>query len=247
MLGRGNSTTFTPTSLVLWASPVPSQGVYSDAGTTPVTDGQTIRRNVARFPLDGSIYFDQATSGNRPRANNNVTTGWEMEFYQSGSNTYLSAADANILDMTGDFSVAAWVNLDASNTNRWIVAKALWGGDADGDYWLKTDDTNGLKINGMYYAAGFVKATSAATLTAGEWALVGFSMASRVIQVYINGVASGSTATAASQAANTHNLHIGGGVAGNPALDGRVKDVFLGRAAWTADEWLNLYNFGYSR
>jgi hypothetical protein len=246
---RGAFTPASLTSLILWASPVPAQGVYSDAGTTPVTDGQTIYRNQARFPLDGSIDFDQATSGNRPRANNNVTTGWEMEFYQSASNTYLAAADANVLDLTGDMSLAAWVNLDASNTNRWIVAKALWGGDASGDYWLKTDDSNGLKINGMLYtSATFEKATSSAALTAGVWAMVGFSVSGTTLQTYINGVADGTPLTiTGTRSANTHNLHIGGGVDGNPALDGRVKDVFLGGAVWSAAEWLNLYNFGYSR
>lgn len=43
----------------------PSQGVFSDAGSTPASVDGTWRRWVASYPLDGSVYADQATSGNQ--------------------------------------------------------------------------------------------------------------------------------------------------------------------------------------
>lgn len=39
---------------------------YTDAGTTPAADTNTVYRRVAMFPADGSIYAEQTSSGSRP-------------------------------------------------------------------------------------------------------------------------------------------------------------------------------------
>ncbi|MEQ1920898.1 MAG: LamG-like jellyroll fold domain-containing protein [Pyrinomonadaceae bacterium] len=142
-----------------------------------------------------------------------------------GSGDYVTTPDNGKWDLTGDFTIDAWINpVDGVGTERIVSA----GNENQGAFNLWTlgygDNAawgGGQRLNFAYWAPGYVDINSnAITLSPGRWYHVAFVRSGGTYTYYLDGVAvgSGSMTTAA----------LNGGTTG--AIIGARYDQFLGIA-----------------
>jgi hypothetical protein len=143
-----------------------------------------------------------------------------------------------VLRLAGDMSLAAWVRPVATATNRWVMAHAQFGSDSSGDYWLKTDDTNSAKWNGMVYTgSAFQKATSISSpIVNGTWVRLLWTLSGTTLQLYTNGIADGSLTIVGSRTSNTKTNWIGGSTTGSSCLSAAIADPSIWGRALSAGE-----------
>lgn len=172
--------------------------------------------------------------------------------FESTNDEYLSNAGGGSLDITGDFSVSAWIKLETQTSRMGIVTQDSQTGS--NRKWSIFHETSG-KITIEFFQSSSIYTTIETTndlnLVDGTWyhfvATVDVSVPSAT--VYINGSAVsmtvlGSPATSIQSA--TTPLHIGRGTRSTieGPFDGLIDEVGIWSKVLTSQEVTDLYNSG---
>lgn len=208
---------------------------------------------------------------NDSKGSNNLTNNGSTVFaagkfnngidLERGSSQYLSIADASQtgLDITGDFSICAWVKLEsapASGETYSIVAKDDYSNAANRQYYLKYENNTGTYSFTVMASDGTASfATKNYTMTAGTFYQVAVSvnLTTDIVEFFINGVSIGTAAfdTTVTAIQNTSSsFKIGGNQNGGSFtdfFDGVIDDVAIFSKALTAAEVSQLYYLGSTK
>jgi hypothetical protein len=169
-------------------------------------------------------------------------TGTALSF--DGLDDYIDCGNSDSLDLEDEgFTVGAWVKLNSSSNNKWLVAKGGWGNDRNGDYWLNLHP-NTTKFNftiltsaGFYRSAQFIGST-------GKWYNVTGVFDGSLLSLYINGQSVGTpTPVTGSIATNDHIVQIGGDPTKHANVDGVIDEVRIYKRPLSEEEiWVNMHN-----
>ena len=195
---------------------------------------------------DNSGNGDTGTLQNSPTWTTGKYSG-ALDF--SGTNQYVSVADANFLDLTNG-SVAAWIKRDTSGAWHSIVAKGGSNNNYDHNYGFEIRDTNvllcavGDGVSGGHAAV----LNTTATISTGTWYHVACTWDGSTMRIYINGAESvNGSQSGLVPAANTSPLYIGQFGGNTDRFDGLIDDVRVYNRALSAQEVADLYTgFGSS-
>lgn len=184
---------------------------------------------------------DGTYSGNLPTA---VTGKIGNAQDGDGSNSDLiTVSDTNDLDLSGDFTIAYWVNFDATGLSEGVLAKGNLndGGAAGYSLYKPTNDfmrlilrdgTNQDLIEG-----------STTNISSGTWYHFVATRSGSDVTLYLNGSSDG-TGTSSLDPSNTDDLTMFNDIDGSFSFDGQLDEVGIWTRALTAQEVSDLYNNG---
>jgi arabinan endo-1,5-alpha-L-arabinosidase len=149
----------------------------------------------------------------------------------NGTNGYVDIG-TNVIDLSGSFTVAAWVRLDRTSADHTAVSQD--GGEVSGFYLERRADTGKFAFtmtNSDSTAAASVAASSKTSAVVGRWyRLVGVRDArARQLRLYVNGVLEGEAPVNTPWWASGHTV-IGRALRGGKQADfwpGAIDDVRL--------------------
>ena len=194
-----------PTALETAGSGTTNTGVYM---------GTTLPTTSASVPMVGGLAHPPGNTASRV-------------FTQATANQWVEAPDAADLNLTGSFTLAAWVNPTGAQTNQMgIIEKFSTGTSAENGYFLRLNPAmipKALAGNGTVQA----EVQAPAALTAGVWSHVAatYDSATLNFRIYVNGGAPlATTSGVAAPTASTSPLHIGDDYGPN-RFNGNIDDV----------------------
>lgn len=170
---------------------------------------------LAYWKLDentGTVASDSTNNGNTGALTSGAT--WEQGKYNSGTlldgiNDHVLVNDSNSLDITGDFTISAWVKKTGTG-NMQVVSKT--GAAASGGYAMLVGNQGELYCrtdNGTTYVDSFTNYTGYVP-NGGGWKFLTIARTGTSCRVYVDGVDRTSTAgTHTTLTANALNLTIG--------------------------------------
>ena len=228
MLGLGTSASaslvkqWEPTDhprLLMWLQAINKTGVIT-YGTSPAVSKWT-----ARFPLDGSLSFDQGTAANQP--DYNAATG-AVDFVTdaSGSNDDV-LLDSNT-EIVLDTSDEGWTIAMLAKCTDWDSANQVFFGERDtNNNFLRHNGTTGLgfKMNGDLRTFSFDTPSSLTDDTFYHIMLCADSAGEGVVTVYINNVAQADTETFTAAEDDFTLDEIGGKNNLSQTLTGSIKEM----------------------
>lgn len=158
-----------------------------------------------------------------------------------GTNQYVNVPDNALLDMTGEFTVAAWINPDTLTAALMTIVSK----DENFEFHL----TNAGQINWWWQNSGGtarqITTTGTAIAAGGGWYHVAivYSQSAATQTVYIDGVPRGTTNFNETLTNNADSLQIGSdqGFAGR-YFDGQIDEVYVFDQALTSGEITALRN-----
>ena len=154
--------------------------------------------------LDGTSVNGATTDDSNPALSGATGTCGYGDF--DGNNDYVEVADNNLLDLTTELTLTAWVRPETSSVDQTIISK---GGSFTISYRLRITAGNQLQFTwctsrffGVCTATSSI--TSTATIATNTWTHVAISFSSGSQTLYINGSADGSgSSTTAISSSNT--------------------------------------------
>lgn len=208
---------------------------------------------VAFWRLDEASGTRNDSAGANHLTDNNTVTqavgkvGNAAQFTAANSE-YLSRVDNAALSMGDiDFTIAAWVYVDARDADRTIVAKRNTTADLRIEYLLRANSVNQFEfyISDDGGANFNVVQTATGTVVVGAWhfLVAWHEAAANTIKIQLDNATPISAATTLSPVDTTHPLTIGG-FAGGQFWDGRGDATGIWKRALTADERTELWNGG---
>ncbi len=157
-----------------------------------------------------------------------------------GENDHVAVPDAALIDLTNQFTVEAWVNLDAlpGSGTHYIVAKP-------GAYYLSVTGTTptwrfGFEPTLLLVGGGEV--ASATGPTSGETYHVVGTYDGSTLRLYVNGVLAGSTSETDTVVTTANALRIGSYDGTSGFVNGRIDEVAVYSAALTAAQVSDHYD-----
>lgn len=109
--------------------------------------------------------------------------------YFNGSGNYLTVAASPAIDLSGNYTIEAWINLQNTTSAKAIISIGEYFGSSG--LFLFVDSTGKLAI--AYSNAR--QFTGSGTIVANTWNHVAFVRSSGVITIYLNGVSQGTLTT----------------------------------------------------
>ena len=147
--------------------------------------------------------------------------------FAAGSHIVNCGNDAS-LDITGQLTLAAWVNYDSISGYPRIVEKST--GTALDPYGIT------LRNDGdVVFGVGTQEWTVDTNLAANQWHHVAATYDGSTLRVYADGVEAGSTAATSSLYSTTRDVHIGNADSLNRGLDGTLDEVRIYDKALSAE------------
>ena len=173
-----------------------------------------------------NTFLESSTNTFTITRNGNTTQGsfspygsnWSNYFDGSGNSSYLSLASGTALG-TGNVTIEFWFN--PSDTS--VAYRALY----DGRSTVSTNTGFGIFQYGQtieIYGAGLKVSSAASAFTANTWTHFAVVRTSGTCQIYINGVASGSSASYSNDLTSTIRT-IGSGAAGGNYFQGYISNL----------------------
>ena len=207
----------------------------------------------AWFPLtqtSGTAVTDSASGGQSATATGVAWNGAAAQF--AGAAGQQVATGGPVLDTTGSFTVAAWVNLASTTTTQTVAAQAA---GTDSGFYLKYNASAGeweftrpsTDAANPHWGVGSF-ATTAASM--GIWTFLAgtYDAGTGTVQLYVNGSSSGTTTGAdTTPFAASGPLLIGASKYNGAAadfFDGQIADVQVYPRALTASDVSALYGLG---
>ncbi len=169
-----------------------------------------------------------------------------------GTNDYITVADADALDITGNLTFSAWIKADtypSAGSYRTLVTKGSFGIPAvNYSIRLYGANTSDQRLDFGYYASAATQELYGGTnITTGTWYHVAviYDDAANVLNLYVNGAKESTTTlsgspTTNSLAANTYALDVGQ-QGGTYNFDGQIDELRLYNRTLSADEISQLY------
>lgn len=196
---------------------------------------------------NGGTTLDGTESGMAVPAT--ATSGWTNsgKFNKAlrfdGTNDYAQVTDSTALDITGDFTLSAWVSR-AGGGDEYVISKT--NDSADGGYALLVGSSgevycrtnNGTSSTDSYTVTGFINADNI-------WHHVLATRNGTSCRIYIDGKdRTNYINTHTTLTANANNLRIGSQPSGGNYMNGRIDEVKIYSGAFTADQVKVEYNRG---
>ncbi|MHC4640680.1 MAG: LamG-like jellyroll fold domain-containing protein [Planctomycetota bacterium] len=162
-------------------------------------------------------------------------TGTALRF--DGVDDYVDCGNSDSLYLEDEgFTVGAWVKLNSSLNNRWLVAKGAWGNDRNGDYWLNLHPNTRNFNFAILTSAGAYRSPQFSGST-GQWYNITGVFDGSSLALYVNGQSVGTpTPVTGSIATNDHIVQIGGEPTKHANIHGVVDEVRIYSRALTGEE-----------
>ncbi len=183
--------------------------------------------------------------------NNNDGTGSGGVSFKSGisgasayfdGSSYITVPDSSSLDITGDISIAVWVNLISGGPNS--VDNILYKGEGTG-YMLEATDNNrcgGDYFNLQYGNSGNTGLCSITKVKRDNWQYLVVTYNQSNVLFYINGVLNSSAQQVASTTTNSINLQIGWASA-STHFRGQLDELMIFNRVINSTEITQLYDY----
>lgn len=219
------------------------------AGTTPSTTTQTITVSQANANAGGLVAAynfqegsgttvqDASGQGNHGALSNvSWTTGGQFgkALSFSGSNSYVTVADKNSLDLTNGMTLEAWVYPTATMSGwRSVLLKEQTGGLAYGLY--ANSDTN-KPVASINISGNDKNLPGVSALTANAWTHLAATYDGATERLFVNGVQVAKQAQTGNIPVSTGALRIGGNSIWGEYFKGRIDEVRIYNRALSATE-----------
>ncbi len=151
-----------------------------------------------------------------------------------GVNDYVSFANPPTTG-TGSFSIFAWIKTSVTGTRKNIISYGTEAGSRA--MYLFVNTSNQIAFDKSNVAGP----TSAATVTDGNWHYVGVVNNASTVQIYVDGVSSGSSASLTPDISGSGQNAIGFTPTYLQYFTGTIDDVRIYNTALTAGQVWNLY------
>lgn len=222
--GAGNRISLTPkaplfpndisisTNLVLWLDA--NKQVYTDAGLTLATNGQTIQQ---WNDLSGNTNtVTQSTSGNRPTLVTNVLNNQSIIRFNATNSNFMSAVDSASLDISSHISIFTVIipTTVYLATNQGILCKDISGALTNSPYEFILLNKNNPRFDTTSSANSNSTAVSGAFISRNPYMMEGIYNGTSLI-LYINGSSIKSIGNSNNIGTTTGNLNIGQQKVGN--------------------------------
>lgn len=149
---------------------------------------------------------------------------------------FIEVADDNLLDITGDITISAWIRRNGTNQDDPIIAKSNRSDSWDYELFFRVG--NDLLT---FYSDATDDQVATGSITDNNWHHVGFTRLGSGITFYIDGVAAGTTTAGTAFTTSTDPLFIGTDeTASGFFLNGDLSEVCLWSAAASAAEMAKL-------
>ena len=214
--------------------------------TTSVTGGGDL---VVYYPFNGSA-DDKSGRGNHGTVSGASLTSDRDDNANSaysfdGDNDYIEVSDHDTLDLTGEFTITAWVKPESSygqESFNHIDVVSKWGiaGEGEAAYLLGVNSSGKVVVfthNG--YANSEHESTG--TIPAGSWSHIVGVREGTTLKVYINGVIDSSYSDSLAPQNSTLNLAIGQLPEGGNNFHGCIDEVRIYNRALSSSEIADLY------
>jgi hypothetical protein len=152
----------------------------------------------------------------------------------NGTNSWVTVADAGVLDFTTGMTIEAWVNPKALTGWQAVVLKERPGGLAYALY--SSDDTNRPPAGYVNIGGSDRSAAGASALPLNTWTHLATTYDGTSLRTYVNGTLTTTTAAAGSIVTSTGALRIGGNSVWGEYFNGLIDDVRLYSRALTASQ-----------
>ena len=219
------------------------------AGTTPSTTTQTITLSqantnagslVAAYNFQegsGTTVQDASGQGNHGTLSNvswttNGQFGNALSF--NGSNSWVTVADKNSLDLTNGMTLEAWV-YPTTKMSGWrnVLLKERTGGLAYGLY--ANSDTN-TPVASINISGNDENLPGVSALTANAWTHLAATYDGATERLYVNGVQVAKQAQTGNMTGSSGALRIGGNSIWGEYFQGRIDEVRIYNRALSATE-----------
>lgn len=207
---------------------------------------------VGWWKMDGNANDSSATANNGTANLATLATGkfGKVYTFSGASGSYVAIPKNAALNINGDITLSAWVNMAARNTyGSPIIDKNNGTGGGQTDYLFRVSSAGVLYLyagNGTTDYSTY----SVAVIPLNEWHFVTATISSTTMTVYVDGMASGTPTTFVGTRNNSnHNLGVGsrmnsdnyytGGSLYN--FNGSVDDVRVYNRALSPEEITTLY------
>jgi hypothetical protein len=172
-----------------------------------------------------------ATSSGSPGGGASFANQYSVSL--DGTDDYMVVSQDSSINITGDLTLSAWINLDSLGTFQGIITKR----SSTTNYQFYVRNTNVLSF---YDGARLVNDSVA--LTSGSWIHVAVVVNGSNLTFYRNGSAS-ATGSGVSVSSNTVDLTVGE-ILGSNFLNGKVDECAVFDSALSASDITAIYNSG---
>jgi hypothetical protein len=224
---------------------------------TSFISGTFTHRLVAYYPFDGNAR-DQSGNGNNGEVHNATLTSDRFGNLNSayrfdGSSSYIKVANGLPFDFSNDFSVAFWMKQTVIPNHYAAIISKSWRANG-GSAWFIEQNENSFNFIVLYYmraVSNTAAGNNGITLVANEWNHCSITKENSKLSNYVNGRLVSTVGDLSyndnSEIKTNGNLPLFIGV--HDITDGRyfkglLDDVFIFNRTLTADEVMNLYQFG---
>jgi len=224
-----------------------------------VTDGLVLALDAGNhmsYPGSGTTWTDLSGNSNNGTLTNGPTfnsgNGGSIVF--DGSNDYVALGTPSTLNILGDLTISAWVNLTAFPSTSTISTIYEKGYNGTSEQTFFRVDTNGVNVTtlqvGTFNNTGGDKLTSL-TLTGtnfvvlGKWVYLTGQYDTNTWKIYVNGNLEASNTTNQGPYSSTSVSSIGGAFISSGFsryLNGRIGTTLVYNRALSPDEILQNYN-----
>jgi hypothetical protein len=160
------------------------------------------------------------------------------------SGDYVNVPDSPTLQLTGSFTLAAWIYTTAvgpGGNQQGILEK--WGGAAQGGAFLRLSSSNHVNFTIFPPTGALVGVGSGATISTNTWHYVAgtYDASSGTMTIYVDGTPDGTTTGVPAAGASTAELHIGDDYGSN-LFTGNIDEARIYTEALTQTQIQDLIN-----
>ncbi len=162
-----------------------------------------------------------------------------------GTGDYVQVSDTDILDITGDITISAWIRLGKGSAYQGIVTKSNGGGGTNTPYDFRTLNTTIPQLALVRSdASGHESVYSMQGLSLNEWHHIAVRVDNKDVDFFVDGIVTRTSGTLTkTPTANSRPLYIGRRDDGL-YFEGKIDDVMVYDTALNSWEISQLYDEG---
>ncbi len=153
-----------------------------------------------------------------------------------GSDDYVSVTNTTSINLSGNFTISAWVNPTSVGSLNEVISKE---GTSAG-YYMWIDSNRKIRVG---FNTGASEATSTNAISLSTWSHIVGTWDGTNLRIYINGALDKTTAGSSNPAATTNALSIGAYRDGTSRFTGKIDEARVYNRALSPDESSQLYTF----